>query len=623
MPSVLIADDSSSLRRLIGITLRSQGWTVYEASTPPETIAAAQRSRPDAVLLDVVFEGEVDDGYTVCRKLTERGSVTAHIPVVMLTARSGEPERKLAEEVGAAAYLTKPFGPIELLSTLRTVMRLPTAEPAIGLFLLAAGRVRADQLSDALTQQQALAARGEHQRLGEVLVRDGIVREVDVERALAEQRRVAEASPDRPGRPIRIVIADDHEAIREGLRTLFTTSEGFELVGVAEDGAEAVRMIAATHPDVAIVDNAMPSLTGVDVVREVTTKRLPTATVLFSMDATIRDVALGAGAAAFLTKDAEPRMLVSEVRRAAHRAVPEVADGTRLISFTNASKTAWSTIARQRRAAAIIGVITVAYCGAFLVAEPELGASAGVLAIAAVALTGALLGPEAGVIGTLIFSVANLVLWNATGHVVGEPVVTIGGNAAGIATMLMVGAGFGAMRVVQGRFDAHGRRVDAIGTAAAALAAPDGEGLRAAVEAGRASVPADALLLFAPVGGAAALEVVAVSGAPRDLIGLRQATATGPIGRVFVEGAPRVANDLSAGVALALVPKMRSALFVPVTVIDASPAGVLVALSSQPQAFDDAHAAALARCSPLVWLALRSARPMPATVGLPSVARDR
>jgi len=115
---------------------------------------------------------------------------------------------------------------------------------------------------------------------------------------------------------IRIVIADDHAVVREGTRTLLERETDMELVGEAEDGGQAVRLIETLKPDVAILDINMPVMSGIEVTR--TVKPLSPQTAILILSAYDNDeyvfALLEAGAAGYLLKDAPSRELVDAVR---------------------------------------------------------------------------------------------------------------------------------------------------------------------------------------------------------------------------------------------------------------------------------------------------------------------
>lgn len=81
---------------------------------------------------------------------------------------------------------------------------------------------------------------------------------------------------------IRVVIADDHQIVRQGFRALLE-KDGFEVVGEAEDGAEAVRLVKHFSPDIALLDIAMPNLNGIDAAREIQRASPDTRTILLTM----------------------------------------------------------------------------------------------------------------------------------------------------------------------------------------------------------------------------------------------------------------------------------------------------------------------------------------------------
>jgi len=117
---------------------------------------------------------------------------------------------------------------------------------------------------------------------------------------------------------IRVLLADDHAAIRAGLRTLLATAGDIEVVGEAADGATAVANARALRPDVVLMDVRMPGTDGVTATRQVVEEGLADVLVLttFDLDEYVFG-ALRAGAAGFLLKSAEASDLVDAVRHVA------------------------------------------------------------------------------------------------------------------------------------------------------------------------------------------------------------------------------------------------------------------------------------------------------------------
>jgi DNA-binding NarL/FixJ family response regulator len=113
----------------------------------------------------------------------------------------------------------------------------------------------------------------------------------------------------------RILIADDHEAVRSGLRALLERRAGWEVVAEAHDGNEAVAGAIEKRPDVAIVDYSMPFLTGVEVARRIREQKLTTEILIFTMhDSDVLALqAFEAGARAFVLKSDANRMLLAAV----------------------------------------------------------------------------------------------------------------------------------------------------------------------------------------------------------------------------------------------------------------------------------------------------------------------
>lgn len=141
---------------------------------------------------------------------------------------------------------------------------------------------------------------------------------------------------------IRVLIADDHAVVRQGLRTYLELQDDVEVVAEAADGAEAVAAAERAAPDVLLLDLAMPRLDGVGALRELR-ERAPAARVIVLTSFGADDrlfAALRAGAAGFLLKDSEPADIVRAIRSAhaghsplspatATRVVEELARGGR------------------------------------------------------------------------------------------------------------------------------------------------------------------------------------------------------------------------------------------------------------------------------------------------------
>jgi len=120
MAKLLIADDLVPIRQMVRITLSTQGWTILEAENGQKALEIARAERPDLMLLDVDM-GAGPNGFDVCREL-KSAEETKGIPIVMLTAHDSESDRAVGFAAGAAQSLPKPFGPLELIDTIRTIL---------------------------------------------------------------------------------------------------------------------------------------------------------------------------------------------------------------------------------------------------------------------------------------------------------------------------------------------------------------------------------------------------------------------------------------------------------------------------------------------------------------------
>lgn len=119
-PKLLLVEDDTSLAELLEYRFEKEGYDVRVTADGDEAMVLAAEDIPDLVILDWMIEGV--SGLEVCRRL-RREKPTAHVPIIMLTAREAEDDRVRGLETGADDYVTKPFSPRELLARVAAVLR--------------------------------------------------------------------------------------------------------------------------------------------------------------------------------------------------------------------------------------------------------------------------------------------------------------------------------------------------------------------------------------------------------------------------------------------------------------------------------------------------------------------
>jgi DNA-binding NarL/FixJ family response regulator len=121
------------------------------------------------------------------------------------------------------------------------------------------------------------------------------------------------------GTPVRVVVVDDQTAVREGMAVIVGMETDIDVVGTAADGLEALALVAATGPDVVLMDLRLPRMDGVEATRRIRAEHRDVAVVVLTTydddDSVL--AALQAGALGYLTKDADPRQIRGAVRTAA------------------------------------------------------------------------------------------------------------------------------------------------------------------------------------------------------------------------------------------------------------------------------------------------------------------
>ena len=138
-PALLLVEDDRALADLLMWHFDREGYDVVRTADGDEALLLAEERTPDLVILDWMIEGV--SGIEVCRRLRRRAG-TAHVPIIMLTARGEESDRIRGLQTGADDYVTKPFSPRELLARVGAVLR--RVRPALAGELLTYGDIEMD-----------------------------------------------------------------------------------------------------------------------------------------------------------------------------------------------------------------------------------------------------------------------------------------------------------------------------------------------------------------------------------------------------------------------------------------------------------------------------------------------
>ncbi len=120
MKAVLLIEDSPVQQELISGLLKENGWQVIVAKDGLEALEQIQQLSPDLIVLDIVMPGM--NGYEVCRRLKSDPKFQ-NVPIVMCSSKGEEFDRYWGMKQGADAYIAKPFQPLELVGTIKNLLR--------------------------------------------------------------------------------------------------------------------------------------------------------------------------------------------------------------------------------------------------------------------------------------------------------------------------------------------------------------------------------------------------------------------------------------------------------------------------------------------------------------------
>lgn len=147
-PRLLLVEDDEALAELVEFRFRAEGYAVTRTADGDEALLLAAEEAPDVVILDWMIEGT--SGIEVCRRL-RRDKATAHVPIVMLTARGSEDDRVRGLETGADDYVSKPFSPRELVARVNAILR--RIRPALAGQTLTVGDLTLDATAHRVTRR--------------------------------------------------------------------------------------------------------------------------------------------------------------------------------------------------------------------------------------------------------------------------------------------------------------------------------------------------------------------------------------------------------------------------------------------------------------------------------------
>ena len=116
---ILVVDDEINITQILEFSIGSEGYQVITASNGEEAIDVAKREQPNLIILDIMMPKI--DGYEACR-IIKANPLTKNIPVILLTAKGRDIDKRLGYEVGATDYIIKPFSPTQLIERIQELL---------------------------------------------------------------------------------------------------------------------------------------------------------------------------------------------------------------------------------------------------------------------------------------------------------------------------------------------------------------------------------------------------------------------------------------------------------------------------------------------------------------------
>lgn len=384
---ILVADDSAFGRDMVAAMAAGSGLSLDLVEDGEQATAKARRHRYDLILLDQRMP-RMDGPQALAairRDEMERG--LAPVPAVAMTA--GIPGKSRADFIAAGFvdYLTKPFSRKHLADLLTRHLpeaaEIGTGRPPLAVAdstIIAHCQDDAAKLAAAMaggTAEDAGHLAHRIKGIGMVFGMPAVTHAAEtieaaigggdktplpllaaLDKALADERRRLGRGRGirRPAGPVRVLLVDDHEMVRDGLRAVLGSQPDFEVVGEAADGLDCIRMVVRHHPDLVLIDLAMPRMNGAETVPEIR-KRLPAARVVVLTGAAspaLMRSAGEAGADALVRKDVSAEELLRTLRAVLAGRPPPAApipppDNAALATLTRRERQVLKLIVEGRR----------------------------------------------------------------------------------------------------------------------------------------------------------------------------------------------------------------------------------------------------------------------------------
>ena len=300
MNLVLVIDDERVIRDLMREILERAGYRTVGASTADEAFDALEQHDVSLVVSDIVMPQ-----LTGLELLDEVHARRPDVPVILVTGEGTYENLSQAVTRGADGFVIKPFSHADLQNAVASALeraRLRTLEPISMAERVAELRAGRGSRWDPTVVDAALDA-----------IEDGRIRFDGPTNASADlsDPLAGGATP-----MIRVVVVDDHPAVRIGLADFLDAQDGFEIVGQAENGAQAVELSRSAQPDVVVMDIRMPELDGIEATRQIKAASPRTGVLLLTAyeEDDLASAGRAAGADGFYLKGIFGAELVDRVR---------------------------------------------------------------------------------------------------------------------------------------------------------------------------------------------------------------------------------------------------------------------------------------------------------------------